>query len=158
MVAMRRVFRGYLVHLGLALAALAALPAAALATPSPTTVVKSVSVGSSGVRSTTLACPNQGLALSGYVTDLSGGAFGRDSVPGDLNHWSFSFTSSGSSGHARVALRCLRMKLPKGVREVQTKVFTSKSTVHPLGGSSAKTRISCRSGYVPSGWGIDRSA
>jgi hypothetical protein len=158
MVAMRRVFRGYLVHFGLALAAIGALPAAALATPSPTTVSEEVHLEGGGVTTWKQACPRDGLALSGYVTEVEGGAFARDSVPGDLNHWNFAFTSSAGSGHGHVSVRCLRMKLPKGVRAVQTKVFTRKSVVHPLGGSSAKTRISCRKGYVPVGWGIDRSA
>jgi hypothetical protein len=157
MSAMTRVFRGYLVRFGLAGAILIALPASALATPSPTTLSKSVSVGASGVTSATLRCPHQGLALSGYVTSASGGVFARDSIPGDIHRWSFNFTSSGGSGQARVGLRCLRLKLPKGVKQVQTKIFTTTPEIHPRAGSSAKFRASCRKGYLPVGYGIDRS-
>jgi hypothetical protein len=154
---MGRVLRRYPVHFLLACAALAALPGTALATPSPTTVSARVSVSASGVTSATLRCPRHGVALSGYVSAVSGGAFARDSVPGDINHWSFHFTSSGGAGHARVGLRCLRLKLPKGVKQVQTKVFTTKSVVRPAGGSSALKRISCSKGYLPTGYGVDRS-
>src|SRR4051794_16999517 len=157
MIAMGRVFRGYLVRFGLAGAVLAVLPACALATPSPTTLSKSVSVGASGVTSTTLRCPHQGLALSGYVTSASGGAFARDSIPGGIHRWTFNFASTGGSGQARVGLRCLRMKLPNGVKQTQTKIFTTTPEIHPAAGSSAKFRATCRNGYLPVGYGIDRS-
>jgi hypothetical protein len=155
---MGRVFSAYPVRFLLAGAILAALPGSALATPAPTTVSKSVSVGAGGVTTATLRCPRHGLALSGYVSALSGGAFTRDSVPGDINHWSFHFTSSGGAGHARVGLRCLRLKLPKGVKQVRTKIFTTKSVLHPGGGGSAAARTSCSKGYLPTGFGFDRSA
>jgi hypothetical protein len=156
--AMGRVFRGYLVRLGIAGAALAALPAAALATPSPTTVSEEVHLETGGVTSWKQACPRDGLALSGYVTEVEGRASARDSVPGDLNHWTFAFTSSAGSGHGHVSVRCLRLKLPRGVRQIQTKVFTRRAVVRPRGGSSATARVSCRKGYLPVGYGMDRSA
>ncbi len=154
---MGRVFRGYLAGLPIVCAILAVLPAAASATPVPSTVSKRISVSAGGVTTSTLRCPGQGIALSGYVSALSGGAFARDSLPGDLHHWSFRFTASGGSGHARVALRCLRLKLPNGLKNVRTKVFTTKAVLHPGGGSSAVVRSSCDKGFVPTGYGIDRS-
>jgi hypothetical protein len=154
---MGRVFRRYLSGLPIACAILALLPAAASATPVPSTVSKRVSVSASGVTTFTLRCPGKGIALSGYVSAVSGGAFASDSLPGDLHHWSFRFTSNGGSGHARVALRCLGLKLPKGLKNVATKVFTTKATLHTGGGSSAVTRSSCDKGYLPTGYGIDRS-
>jgi hypothetical protein len=155
---MGRVSKGYLVRGGLAAALLAALPAAALATPAPSKVSAVASVSATGVSKATMRCPNNGVPLSGYVSSLSGGAFPRDSVPGGIHGWSFNLTSTGGSGHARVGLRCLRMKLPKGVSSVHTKIFTRKLTLHPAPGSSAKGSASCRSGYLPTGYGFDRSA
>ena len=97
---MRRVFRGYLVR-SCIVGALLAMPGAAAATPDPALISKRVSVGSSGVTSTTLRCPGRTLALSGYVTSVSGGAFARDSVPPpSIRSWTFRFTSSGGSGSA----------------------------------------------------------
>jgi hypothetical protein len=154
---MGRVFRGYLACLPIGCAILVALPAAASATPAPSTVSKRVSVSAGSITTLTLRCPRNGIALSGYVSALSGGAFARDSLPGDLHHWSFRFTASGGSGHARAALRCLRLKLPAGLKNVGTKVFTTKTVLHPGGGSSAVARSSCHKGFVPTGYGIDRS-
>jgi hypothetical protein len=154
---MGRVFRDYLAGLPIACAIVALLPAAASAAPDPSTVSKRIGVSASGVTTFTLRCPGKGIALSGYVTAVSGGAFARDSLPGDLHHWSFRFTSNGGSGHARVALRCMGLKLPKGLKNVATKVFTTKATLHTAGGSSAVTRSSCDKGFVPTGYGIDRS-
>ncbi len=154
---MGRVFRGYLAGLPVACAIVALLPAAAAATPVPSTVAKRVSVGTAGVTTTTLRCPGKGIALSGYASALSGGAFVRDSLPGDLHRWSFHLTSSGSSGHARVVVRCLRLKLPAGLKSVGTKVFTTKAELNPGGGSSAVARSSCDKGFLPTGYGFDRS-
>lgn len=56
MLPMGRVFRDYLVRLPIACAILAVLPAAALATPVPSTVSKRVSVSANGVTSSTLRC------------------------------------------------------------------------------------------------------
>jgi hypothetical protein len=155
---MGRVFTGYLVRGGIAAALLAALPATALATPAPSKVSGVANVSATGVSKATLRCPNNGIPLSGYVSSLSGGAFARDSVPGGVHGWSFNFTSTGGSGHAHLGLRCLRMKLPKGVNNVRTKIFTRKLTLHPAPGSSAKGSASCRKGYLPTGYGFDRSA
>jgi len=154
---MGRVFRGYLAGLPVACAIVALLPAAASATPVPSTVSKRVSVSAGGVTTSTLRCPGKGIALSGYVSALSGGAFARDSLPGDLHHWSFRLTANGGSGHARVALRCLGLKLPTGLKNVATKVFTTKELLHPGAGSSTVARSSCDKGFVPTGYGIDRS-
>jgi hypothetical protein len=155
---MGRVFRGYLACLAFGCAILVALPAAATATPVPSTVSKRVSVSAGSVTTLTLRCPGKGIALSGYVSALSGGAFARDSLPGDLHHWSFRFTANGGSGHARAGVRCLRLKLPTGLKNVGTKVFTTKTVLHPGAGSSAVARSSCDKGFVPTGYGIDRSA
>jgi hypothetical protein len=154
---MGRVFRGYLAALPIACAIVALLPAAASAAPLPSTVSKRVSVSADGVTTSTLRCPGRGLALSGYVSAVSGGAFARDSLPGDLHRWSFRFTANGGSGHARVSVRCLRLKLPKGLKSVTTRVFTTKAVLHPGGGSSALARPSCDKGFLPTGYGIDRS-
>jgi hypothetical protein len=155
---MGRVSTRHLVQICLAAALLAALPAAALATPAPSKGSAVVKVSATGVSKATVRCPNNGVPLSGYVSSLSGGAFARDSVPGGIHGWNFNFTSTGGSGHAHVGLRCLRMKLPKGVNNVHTKIFTRKLTLHPAPGSSAKGSASCKSGYLPTGYGFDRSA
>lgn len=138
--------------------ALLAMPAGAAATPDPVATSKQVSVGPSGVTSTTLRCPARALALSGYVKSVSGGAFARDSVPSSgLRSWTFRFTSSGGSGSARVGLRCLRVRLAGDLQRVRMKVRTRASGQSVGGSSSWAGRLSCGSGFVPTGYGLDRS-
>jgi hypothetical protein len=154
---MRRVFRGYLVRFCIA-GALLAMPGAAAATPDPALISKRVSVGSSGVTSATLRCPGRTLALSGYVTSVSGGAFARDSVPPpSIRSWTFRFTSSGGSGSARVGLRCMRVKLTRDLQRVRTKLLTAGTGPTVEGRSSRAARVSCGRGFVPTGYGLDRS-
>jgi hypothetical protein len=97
--------------------------------------------------------------MSGYVTSLSSGAASLDSIPVDIRRWRFQFSSSGGTKSARVGLRCLRLKLPAGgLQKVRSKVFTSRIVVQPAAHSSVTARESCAAGYVPTGYGLGRSA
>lgn len=138
--------------------ALLASPAAASATPDPLTVSKQVTVSASGVTAVTLTCPGKSFAASGYVTRLSAGALSRASIPTDVRRWRFEFSSAGGTEGARVGLRCLRLKLAPGLHRVRTKAFSGRTTVPVPASSSTTARSSCPSGYLPTGYGIDRSA
>ena len=146
----------------LVLVALAVLPAAASATPLPSSVARNVQVKPSGTTSVSVRCPSrQSVALAGAVVSAGSGAVPRDSVPGDGRSWTFRFTtlggSSAGSRRARVVLRCVRLRIEQGMQEVRLRVFTGLREVTIRALSSRRVRVSCAPGFVPTGYGMDRA-
>ena len=139
---------------------LLALPAAASGTPRPYSVTQTVQVRSSGTTTKTLSCPGrQALALAGAVESAGTGAVPRDSVPRDARRWSFRFTTLGgaSNRRARITLRCVGVRIAPGTRDVNMRVFTGLQAVTVPALSSRRVRVRCRSGFRPTGYGIDRA-
>ena len=144
------------------LVALAVLPAAASATPLPSSVSKNVKVRSSGTTSVTVRCASsQSVALAGAVVSAGSGAVPRDSLPQGGRGWTFRFTtlggSSAASRRARVIVRCLRLRIDNGMQDVRLRVFTGLSKVGVEALSTRRVRVPCADGFVPTGYSMDRA-
>jgi len=137
----------------LSAAALALLPAAAHAgVVEPISVSKSVSVPAGGSRSLTLRCPARAVALNGAAPAAT------SSIPGPNGRgWTFRFASAAAAETADASLRCVRMRLPDRISGVGLVVETRIEPVAELApGASARLDLTCSSGELPTGWGLER--
>jgi hypothetical protein len=147
---------------GIGFVASSAVIALALFTPSgagaqpvtPVSVSKSSTVPANGSRSLTLRCPGASVALNGAPTSL----VGTSSVPGTRPRaWTFRFTAGAAPRTVGAVLRCVRLKLPAGVRGVGLVVGTRWSPRLTLAPASARqVEVRCQSGQMPTGWGLER--
>jgi hypothetical protein len=138
----------------LALIAAAALPAAASAGPvRPVSVTRSTDVPAGEARSLTLRCPAKAVALNASATtELA------DSIPGgNARTWTFRFAAENAARTGRAILRCVRMRLPKGVGRISLVVETRIEPVLEMSpDDTQRLRITCSRGMVPTGWGLER--
>jgi hypothetical protein len=142
----RRGFKGTLVCVA-ALAA-AVLPAAAQArVVEPVWVNKKVGVASGQTKTVTLKCPAHAVALNGAAPNAA------SSIPNpDARRWTFRFLKSGSA-----TLRCVRLRLPHSVRNVNLEVGTIFEPVFEIPPNFTQTIFArCHSGESPTGWGLER--
>jgi hypothetical protein len=112
-------------------------------------------VPANAAKSLTLTCPRAAVALNGAPT--TAGAY--DSLPGTANprRWTIRFAAQASPRNAGAVLRCVRLRLPKGVDGVGLVVGTRWSqrlSVPPATTSGIGLR--CDRGQTPTGWGIER--
>lgn len=141
----------------LAVVAAAVLPAAASARVIDTvSVEKSTNVPAGETRSITLKCPARAVALNAAATTELGAT---DSIPGgNARRWTFRFTAGATARTGRAVLRCVRMRLPKGVRGVGLAVETKIEPVFEVpAGSTQRVGIRCSRGEIPTGWGLERT-
>jgi hypothetical protein len=144
------------------LLALAALPSsahAAVVTPSSTAAETVVPAG--GTRTMTLSCPEPAVALSGAVTRLGRSSELLRSVPSrrDAGDWGFTFAAGQGGGRTVEAeLRCVRLRLPEGIRRVRLGVQTmSQTQMRVAAGGTRTSELDCAPGFVATGWGLRRS-
>ena len=124
------------------------LPAAAQArVVEPVWVNKQVNVPSGQTKTVTLKCPAHAAALNGAAPNAA------SSIPNpDARRWTFRFLRSGSA-----VLRCVRLRLPHTVRNVNLEVGTIFEPVFELPPGFTQTIFArCHSGEVPTGWGLER--
>jgi hypothetical protein len=138
-------------------AAVAAMPAAAAKPRIVETfsVSASATVPANGTKALTLTCPRAAVALNGAPT--SAGAY--DSVPGTANprRWTVRFAAQAAPRTASAVVRCVRLKLPKGVDRVGLVIGTRWSqrlSVPPA--TTSGIGLKCDRGQTPTGWGIER--
>jgi hypothetical protein len=138
----------------LAIAALVALPAAAQARVVETvSVAQRADVPAGQSRSVTLKCPAHAVALNGSAFDAT------SSIPGsNARRWSFLFSAGARAESARAVLRCVRLRLPRRVRGVGLAVGTVIEPVYEIPpGNTQNIDMSCPSGQVPTGFGLERA-
>lgn len=145
-----------------ALAGLVALAvaSAAVAHPAPFSVTKTAKVGTSGVTSLTVRCPDEATALAGAVVSTSSGVTPGNSEPTLSDRWVFRFTALVGSAKPRATaqVRCLRLNPGPGVRRWKVGNFTGSRTVKVAALSTRTVRVRCVSGYLATGYGIAQSA
>jgi hypothetical protein len=127
---------------------LVAFPAAAQArVVEPVWVNKQVNVTPGQTKTVTLKCPAHAVALNGAAPN----AASSTPVP-DARRWTFRFLKSGSA-----VLRCVRLRLPHSVHNVDLQVGTIFEPVFELPPGFTQTIFArCHSGEVPTGWGLER--
>jgi hypothetical protein len=142
--------------------ALLAAPASALAADVvvPSSVEASATVPAGGLRTLTLRCPAASVALNAAVSGRDAAVTVRRSIPGrQANEWKFllSAPAGASNRGVRAVLRCVRLELPDGVSPTRLVVSTKRppNTIIPAG-SSTPVEVSCRPGFVATGYGLDR--
>jgi hypothetical protein len=113
----------------------------------PVWVTKRVAASPGQPKSITLKCPARAVALNGAAPNAT------SSTPvADARRWSFRFTRSGSA-----TLRCVRLRLPQDVGGISLKVGTIFEPVFEVPpGFTQQIDVTCPSGQVPVGWGLDR--
>src|SRR4029079_8531463 len=73
--------------------------------------------------------------------------------------WELHFTAGSKSRTGSGVLRCVRFDLPSGVKGVTLAVETKIEPVDELAPGDTQTlAMRCSHGFVPTGWGLDRSA
>lgn len=143
---------------------LLAAPASALAADvvAPSSVAASTTVPAGGSRTLTLRCPAAAVALNAAVTRRGGGVTVRRSIPGtDAGVWRFRLSADADARRrgVRAVLRCVRLRLPEGVSGTRLVVSTKRPpTTNIPAGSSTPVELRCRSGFVATGYGLDRGA
>jgi hypothetical protein len=141
---------------GLTLAA--AVPAAASArVVEPVTVTKPVAVQAGQSETVTLRCPARAVALNATTTAPLAKT---DSIPAaDARTWAFRFSAAGSPINAQAALRCVRLRLPRGTRNVELIVGTQIQPVFEVpAGKRQEIFVRCPTGEVPTGWGLEHGS
>lgn len=126
----------------------AAMPAAAQArVVEPVWVNKQVNVTPGQTKTVTLKCPAHAVALNGAAPNAA------SSIPvSDARRWTFRFLKSGSA-----VLRCVRLRLPHTVRNVNLEVGTIFEPVFEIPPGFTQTIFArCHSGETPTGWGLER--
>ena len=124
------------------------LPAAAQArVVEPVWVNKQVNVTPGQTKTVTLKCPAHAVALNGAAPNAA------SSIPvSDARRWTFRFLKSGSA-----VLRCVRLRLPHSVHNVNLEVGTIFEPVFELPPGFTQTIFArCHSGETPTGWGLER--
>jgi hypothetical protein len=142
----------------LAVVALASPAHAAVVTPSSTSAETVVPAG--GKRTLTLSCPEPAVALSAAASRLGRSAELLRSVPGrDAGDWRLTFAAGRGRGRTVEAeLRCVRLRLPEGIRRVRLGVQTmSQTQMRVTAGGTRTSELDCAPGYVATGWGLRRS-
>ncbi|MEA2362201.1 MAG: hypothetical protein QOD71_1346, partial [Thermoleophilaceae bacterium] len=138
--------------------AAAALPAVAEArVVEPVSVTGQVDVPAGQSRSLTLKCPAHAVALNGTSTSALDAT---SSTPGaDARRWTFGFTGGASGRAGGAILRCVRLRLPRRVKDVGLAVETRFEPVFEVPPGATQTiDIRCSHGNVPTGWGLERNA
>ena len=144
--------------------ALLAAPASALAADVvvPSRVAASTTVPAGGSRTLTLRCPAAAVALNAAITRRGGGVTVRRSIPGtDAGVWRFRLSADAGARRrgVRAVLRCVSLRLPEGVSGTRLVVSTKRPpTTNIPAGSSSPVELRCRSGFVATGYGLDRGA
>jgi hypothetical protein len=142
-------------------AGLAAFPAAAEANDviKPTTVSRSATVAGGATRTLELSCRAPAIALNATASGLPTGADVRRSSPSaGVLGWSLELAAAESAARQRLSasIRCLRLELPSGVRNVSLDAETRRSAgVLVPAGSARRTAVRCERGYTPTGYGVD---
>jgi hypothetical protein len=113
----------------------------------PVWVTKKVGVAPGQTKTVTLKCPAHAVALNGAAPNAA------SSVPvSDARRWTFRFLESGSA-----VLRCVRLRLPHSVRQVNLQVGTVFEPVFEIPPGFTQTIAArCHRGEVPTGWGLER--
>jgi hypothetical protein len=137
---------------------LAAAGPAAAGAPVPSSVERSVTLQPGETKSVTLRCPGEGVALSGAVSSSGAGAAAAlDSIPRpDGRSWRFRFASPAGAVRRRAVavLRCVQVRLPRGVRRVRLVTVTRRDPdIAVPGGSTRRAALGCPRGFAPTGWG-----
>jgi len=153
--------RGLTRHLAIATAA-AATAAAALPAHASAKLIRAISVSASTnvpaheTRDVFLKCPARAVALNAAATSALDAT---DSVPRfTARGWTLAFSAGNASRTASAVLRCVRMQLPQGVSGVGLAVETRIEPVPEVAPQNTqKLSIKCSHGFVPTGWGLDRS-
>jgi hypothetical protein len=154
-------WRGPTRHFALAAAAAAitaaALPAAASAKLiQPISVSATTNVPAGQTRAVFLKCPARAVALNAAATSALDAT---DSVPRPTARgWTLTFTAGATSRTGSGVLRCVRLDLPQSVSGVTLAVETQIEPVPEVpAGETQKLNIRCSHGFVPTGWGLDRT-
>ena len=144
--------------------ALLGVPASAFAADVvvPSSVPGSTTVPAGGSSTLTLRCPGSAVALNAAVTRRGAGVTVRRSIPGTASgDWRFRLSAApgARSRGVRAVLRCVRLDLPAGVSDTRLVVSTRRSPVFEIpAGSFIAAQIGCQSGFVATGYGLDRGA
>ncbi len=144
-------------------AGLAAFPAAAEASDviQPSTVSRSATVAGGATRTLELSCRAPAIALNATASGLPAGAGVRRSSPSaGVLGWSLELAAAESAARQRLSasIRCLRLELPNGVRDVSLGAETRRSPrVLVPAGATRRTSVRCERGFIPTGYGLDRS-
>jgi hypothetical protein len=141
--------------LSVAFAAPFAAPPAEARVVEPVTVAKSLTVPAGETRTLNLRCPARAAALNGAVR---GALAGAESIPSsNPRNWTFRFTGGSAPRTAGAVLRCVRLRLPHGVRRVGLVVGTQiEPVIEVPAGNSQVIAVKCTKGQVPTGWGLKR--
>ena len=143
-------------------AALAAFPAAAEASDviQPSTVSRSATIAGGATRTLALSCRAPAIALNATASGLPAGAELRRSSPSTgVLGWSLELAAAETAARQRLgaSIRCLRLELPTGVRDVSLGAATRRTpAVLVPAGATRRTSVRCERGYIPTGYGIDR--
>ena len=116
-------------------AALAAFPAAAEASDvvQPSTVSRSATVAGGATRTLELSCRAPAIALNATASGLpAGAAVHRSSPSAGVLGWSLELAAAESAARQRLSasVRCLRLELPAGVRDVSLGAATKARAGH----------------------------
>jgi hypothetical protein len=143
-------------------AALAAFPAAAEASDvvQPSSVSRSATIAGGATRTLELSCRAPAIALNATASGLPAGAELRRSAPSaGVLGWSLELAAADSAARQRLgaSIRCLRLELPTGVRDVSLGAATKRTPSVPVSaGETRRTSVRCARGYIPTGYGLDR--
>jgi hypothetical protein len=143
-------------------AALAAFPAAAEASDviQPSTVSRGATIAGGATRTLELSCRAPAIALNASASGLPAGAELRRSAPrAGVLGWSLELAAAESAARQRLgaSIRCLRLELPTGVRDVSLGAATRRTPSVPVpAGATRRTSVRCERGYIPTGYGLDR--
>jgi hypothetical protein len=141
---------------------LAALPGAAEARDviQPSAVSSSATVAGGAARTFDLSCRGPAIALNATASGLPSGADVLRSTPGvGVRRWSLRLAAAESAARQRLSasIRCLRVALPSGITGVSLGVVTRRSpSVLVPAGATQRTSVSCKRGYIPTGYGLTR--
>ena len=143
-------------------AVLAAFPAAAEASDviQPSAVSRSATIAGGATRTLELSCRAPAIALNATASGLPAGAELRRSSPSaGVLGWSLELAAADSAARQRLggSIRCLRLELPDGVRDVSLGAATRRTPAVPVpAGETRRTSVRCERGFIPTGYGVDR--
>jgi hypothetical protein len=122
----------------------------------PISVTASTNVPAHQTRTVFLKCPARAVALNAAATSALDAT---DSVPRPTARgWTLTFTAGAQSRTGSATLRCVRMQLPAGIAGVSLAVETQIEPVPEVAPNDTQTLdIKCSHGFVPTGWGLDRT-
>jgi hypothetical protein len=140
--------------------AVLAVPASALAadTVVPSSVAASTTVPAGGAKILTLRCPGTAVALNAAVTRRGSGVTVRRSIPGaGSGDWRFRLSAAPGTSRrgVRAVLRCVRLDVSG------TRLFVSTRRPPAMSipaRSSRRRQVLCAPGFVPTGYGLDRTS